>query len=195
MKKKEEAESTRERIMHAAVYLFASQGIARTTTRLFARQAGVSEGSIYRYFLSKEDMAWEIFRDYHAQVAGRLQQSAKLEVGIPAKVTAMVSTLFKEADRDWSSFSYYLGGQLKYASRADAESQHPFLVVKSIIAEAKKAGEVKCSDVDLMAAMAMGSVHQVALNKLYGRIDGNLSRFTKPVSKAVIRLICGLSEK
>ena len=46
----------REEILAAAMRLFARQGYARTTTREIAQEAGISEGTIYRYFSSKQEI-------------------------------------------------------------------------------------------------------------------------------------------
>ncbi len=49
-------EERRAQIVRAAVKLFAERGYARTTTRDIAREAGISEGTIYRHFTSKQDL-------------------------------------------------------------------------------------------------------------------------------------------
>ena len=49
-------EERREQIMAAAVKLFARQGFARTTTKEIAQEAGLSEGTIYKYFASKQEL-------------------------------------------------------------------------------------------------------------------------------------------
>ncbi len=49
-------EERRAQIVQAAVKLFAAQGYARTTTSDIAREAGISEGTIYNYFASKQDL-------------------------------------------------------------------------------------------------------------------------------------------
>ncbi|OPZ85081.1 MAG: HTH-type transcriptional regulator TtgR [bacterium ADurb.Bin429] len=46
----------REEILAAAMRLFARQGYARTTTKEIAQEAGISEGTIYRYFSSKQEI-------------------------------------------------------------------------------------------------------------------------------------------
>jgi AcrR family transcriptional regulator len=47
------AEVRREEIVQAAMRLFARQGYARTTTKEIAAEAGIAEGTIYKYFASK----------------------------------------------------------------------------------------------------------------------------------------------
>jgi AcrR family transcriptional regulator len=47
---------TRERIVEAAEQVMRSKGLARTTTKEIAREAGYSEGAIYKHFESKEEL-------------------------------------------------------------------------------------------------------------------------------------------
>lgn len=49
-------ETRREEILRAAVTLFASHGFTRTTTREIAQAAHIAEGTIYKYFASKEEL-------------------------------------------------------------------------------------------------------------------------------------------
>lgn len=49
-------ESTQDRIIAAARTLFGENGFHRTTTAEIARQAGIAEGTIYRYFKDKKEL-------------------------------------------------------------------------------------------------------------------------------------------
>ncbi len=49
---------TEERIVEAAVRLFANQGYNATSTRDISRVADVSETSLFRYFSTKQDLFW-----------------------------------------------------------------------------------------------------------------------------------------
>ncbi len=55
-------EQRRERIIDAAIELFASRGFAATTTRELAEAAGVSEAALYLHFDTKEDLYQAIIR-------------------------------------------------------------------------------------------------------------------------------------
>src|SRR5687768_13527499 len=50
------AAGTRERIIDAARAVMLNKGLVRATTKEIARTAVVSEGTIYNYFASKEDL-------------------------------------------------------------------------------------------------------------------------------------------
>jgi AcrR family transcriptional regulator len=52
---------TRERILEAALRLFADKGYEATTMRDVAREAGASLGLAYRYFASKEEFALALY--------------------------------------------------------------------------------------------------------------------------------------
>ena len=49
-------ENDRADIIRAAIELVAENGIAAVTTRQIAKKAGVSDGLMYRFFNSKEDL-------------------------------------------------------------------------------------------------------------------------------------------
>src|ERR671912_211978 len=55
------ARRTRERILGAALRLFADRGYEATTMRDVAREAGASLGLAYRYFASKEEFALALY--------------------------------------------------------------------------------------------------------------------------------------
>lgn len=56
-------ESSREKILEAALELFAQESYHSATMSRVAKKAGVSKGLIYNYFESKEDLLLKIF-DY-----------------------------------------------------------------------------------------------------------------------------------
>jgi AcrR family transcriptional regulator len=60
-------EVRRDQIIQAAVKLFAEHGYERTTTREIAQEAGISEGTIYNYFGSKQDLLFAFLEEASLQ--------------------------------------------------------------------------------------------------------------------------------
>jgi AcrR family transcriptional regulator len=58
------AEATRERIVLAAVELFAEKGFHGTGVAEIGDRAGVQRGALYYHIGSKEELLWQILRDY-----------------------------------------------------------------------------------------------------------------------------------
>jgi AcrR family transcriptional regulator len=55
-------EEVRERIVNAAIKVFAAHGFFRAPTDLIAREAGVSKGLLFWYFRSKDELILEVAR-------------------------------------------------------------------------------------------------------------------------------------
>ncbi|HEV2885809.1 MAG TPA: TetR/AcrR family transcriptional regulator [Jatrophihabitans sp.] len=63
--------STRERIVAAAVSLFAEQGFDATSVNEVVIRAGVAKGALYHHFASKDDLLYEVYRELvDRQLAG-----------------------------------------------------------------------------------------------------------------------------
>ncbi|HEX8093196.1 TetR/AcrR family transcriptional regulator [Jatrophihabitans sp.] len=63
--------STRERIVAAAVSLFAERGFDATSVNEVVLRAGVAKGALYHHFASKDDLLYEVYRELvDRQVAG-----------------------------------------------------------------------------------------------------------------------------
>src|SRR5437870_296824 len=57
-------QSKRERILRAAIDVFAQSGYFNAKVSEIARAAGVADGTIYLYFDGKEDLLISIFREH-----------------------------------------------------------------------------------------------------------------------------------
>lgn len=68
----------RERILDATLHVIRERGMARTRTSAIARQAGCSEGSIYRYFDGKPEL-------FHEVVRTRLSSLLEVLPGLPER--------------------------------------------------------------------------------------------------------------
>ncbi|MFE4107064.1 TetR family transcriptional regulator [Almyronema epifaneia] len=70
--------SARQRLIQAALQLFAAQGITETTTRQIADIAGVNEVTLFRHFGSKHGLLLAVLED--AKVFEQLQQTLNQQV-------------------------------------------------------------------------------------------------------------------
>lgn len=86
------------RIVRSAISLFSRQGYHRTSTRDIARLADVSEVTLYRYFVCKEDVFWSALAASFDSIKPRLgaleEQGRKAapEVVLPRILSALVDT-------------------------------------------------------------------------------------------------------
>jgi len=183
------AEETKARVERAALTLFVARGVAETTTREIAMAASIAEGTIYRYFPSKEQLALDIFLGHHRALAEALAEAHRPVTGLRNKIDAIVGCYCEWADRDWSLFAYHLLTQHLFLALVPEGTPNPVDVVREVIVSAMAAGEIPARDPDLAAASAIGTVMQPATYKVYGRFEGPLSdhmRFFADAAWAVL---------
>jgi AcrR family transcriptional regulator len=183
------AEETKARLERAALTLFVARGVAETTTKEIAMAASVAEGTIYRYFPSKEQLALDLFLRHHQGLAEALAEAQRPAKGLRAKIEAIVRCYCEWADRDWTLFAYHLLNQHSFLIQVPDDMANPVTVVRDVISQAMKAGEIPKRNIDLVAASAIGVVMQAATYKVYGRFTGDLSdhvRFFADAAWAVL---------
>ncbi len=183
------AEDTKARIERAALVLFVARSVAETTTREIALAASIAEGTIYRHFPSKEQLALDLFLRHHRALAEALDEAQRPQEGLKNKVEAIVRCYCEWADRDWPLFAYHLLNQHAFLAKVPDDAPNPVAVAHELIDRAMTTGEIPRRDVDLVAASAIGVVLQAATYKVYGRFEGPLSdhvRFFADAAWAVL---------
>jgi len=82
----------RARIIEAAVALFAEKGFHRATTRELAKASGLSNGALYEYVQSKEDILYLVCQHIHSEMHIRLGEGqSRHELAIDRLRDAMCS--------------------------------------------------------------------------------------------------------
>ena len=75
VKDPERVRERRMQIVQAAVSLFMEKGFHKTTTREIAKQSGLSNGALYEYIESKEDVLFLVCQHIHGEVESQLRRS------------------------------------------------------------------------------------------------------------------------
>jgi AcrR family transcriptional regulator len=93
--------ATRDAIVEGAARVFAEVGLVRATTARIAEVAGVSEGSLYQYFPSKDSLVTALFEResmrYHVEIA---RITAELGTDdVPRLVRAFVEVMVAGIER------------------------------------------------------------------------------------------------
>ncbi|HEX6101576.1 MAG TPA: TetR/AcrR family transcriptional regulator [Alphaproteobacteria bacterium] len=183
---------TRDRIERSAMRLFVEQGIAETSIREIARDAGVSQGAMYNHFVSKEELAWELFSENFSQIGHELRKIASEQNGLGAKLLGMVKHVFQKFDEDWVLVRYVFFARHLHLNRVNRRLGNPYMVFRTIIAEAVRNGEIPRQDVELSTSMVTGAVIQTIDTKIFSdRLDGPLTLRARPVAEGCLRMLGG----
>jgi|TARA_B110000977_G_scaffold25012_1_gene30649 TetR/AcrR family transcriptional regulator len=77
-----------EKIVHAALELLIAENIDRVTVSKIASKAGIGKGTVYKHFLTKNEILVRIMLDYERRIARRLAQALEeAEHGDPGAVS------------------------------------------------------------------------------------------------------------
>lgn len=83
-------EEKQQRILDAAIAEFAAKGFPGANINVIASRAGISIGSMYKYFGSKEDLFLTIIERAHALLCGVLEEIGRAPGGIYLKIERLL---------------------------------------------------------------------------------------------------------
>jgi AcrR family transcriptional regulator len=151
--------ATVEGILEAAARVFVKLGFAKATTNRIAEAAGISVGSLYQYFPSKDALAVELLRRYRERLAHLLGERARAVAGADERelVRALLGELLHDpgidprlqrvlieavlrtgARREMVGFEEQLEGLLTTVLRAHTTHPAPqlaaFILVRTVLA-------------------------------------------------------------
>lgn len=72
----------KKKVLQTALTLFANNGFHATTTAKIAKQAGVSEGTIYKYFSSKDDLLAKLLQPILLEIKDNFFAGIDFSVGL-----------------------------------------------------------------------------------------------------------------
>lgn len=181
---------TRATINRAALGLFARKGIRETTIRDIASAAGIAEGTMYRHFVSKDQLARELFIENYAELGRELDAIQSRETTVEGKIATMVRYFLSAYERDSDLFTYLFLARHDHMRGLTPRLPNPYLVFRRVIRQGIRSGEIPAQDSDVATSMAMGVILQVVDSRLLGdRIKQNITVLGDTIVGACLRVL------
>ena len=165
---------TRARIEQAAIRLFVEKGVAETSIREIARAVGLSEGALYRHFVSKDELVAQAFERNYVAFATTLQDLARDEPTARGKLAAMIRGFCRAHDENPTMFRFLLFAQHGQLGRLAPNVPTPVDALHAVLEEAIAARELPPQHPGLATALVFGVVLQPATFAAYGRLPLDL---------------------
>jgi AcrR family transcriptional regulator len=166
---------TRDRIEKAAIRLFVEKGVTETSVRDIARAVDISEGALYRHFVSKDELVWAAFERHYVEFAGRLDALAKGEQTTRGKLGAMIRGFCHAHDENPTLFRFLLFVQHGQLNKLAPGTPTPVDAVRSVIERGIAAKEIPKQHPDLATAFVFGIVLQPVTFAAYGRLPAKMT--------------------
>jgi AcrR family transcriptional regulator len=182
--------ATRNRIKQAALELFVAKGVLGTSVRDIAALAEIAEGGLYRHYASKEDLAWKLFSENYAVLAKELLELGKSSTGdFVDRLGAMIGRFCRFFDTEPLMFRFLLLTQHQELPKLRAKSQSPVQVLRKLVADAQKRGEIAIDDADLVTAQILGLILQPATFMVYGLLAPGMQRIETETVAACMKVV------
>jgi AcrR family transcriptional regulator len=165
---------TRDRIEKAAIRLFVEKGVTETSVRDIARAVGISEGALYRHFVSKDALVWAVFERHYVEFAGRLDALAKAETTAQEKLTAMIRGFCHAHDENPTLFRFLLFVQHGQLSKLAPGTPTPVDAVRTVLERGIASKEIPDQPPDVATALVFGIVLQPVIFAAYGRLPSRM---------------------
>lgn len=168
----------RDQILSSALSLFATKGLAATKISDIAVKTGMSQGLIYHYYKSKEEIFTWLIGNAMAKMNEATLYLENLPVAAKEKIIIAINGLFKGFDENENTADYYFLITQTALSEAYPEEAREIIrtqndvkyeVITRILKQGQIDGTVKNYDAREMATLFFSSINGLALNKaIYG---------------------------
>ena len=182
--------ATKLQIDRTALKLFAEKGVKGTTTREIAADAQIAEGTLYRHYKSKDELAWVLFRDYYSELGQQLSQVEAAEETAKDKIQSMIRYFCHAYEADRDMFTYLFLARHDHMQRLNPRLPNPYLVFRRVVSRGMRSGEIPKQDPDVAASMVMGVVLQVIDSRILGgRIKGSIGNLADTIADGCWRVL------
>jgi TetR/AcrR family fatty acid metabolism transcriptional regulator len=183
----------RDRILRAAVKVFAKSGFHATRVSEVAKAAGVADGTIYLYFKSKEELLVSLFEDRVQKLLAFMKDELPKQTTAAARLRAVIDMQLGllEGERELAEVITVI---IRQSTRLLKEFAAPgFLsyleAIAQIVADGQASGEFRKDVSPSIAARAVfGALDGITLTWALGRAEqGALARAATQLADILLR--------
>ncbi len=175
--------------MAAAVRLIARNGVKATTVRSIAREAGVTDGALYRHYTSKEELYIDVYTCIVTDMIRAKQAVAFSDAPVRQKLRAWVRVSYDFFDRHPDAFTFVLltPHDLPESKREIMRAQGTIFI--NVVRQAQVAGEMKSIPPELALSHFTGLMLNVPRLINEGVLKGPARGYVDEVTNAVYRVL------
>lgn len=182
----------RQRILDAAVRVFAKKGYHGAKVAEIAKKAGVADGTIYLYFRNKEDILVSLFDEVMEEHISQARAEIARVSGAPEKLRVAAQhhlKLFSGNEDLAVVFQVELRQSTKFLERFTASwLQDYFKLLQDVIAEGQRDGTIRPDLPKKLATKALfGILDEMVTSWTLGRKDYDVGNLAEPVVDLFLR--------
>ena len=183
-----ERKNTRLDLRHAAIRLGARDGIHAASIRTIAREAGVTEGAIYKHFVNKDDLIRDAYTAIVNEMARDKSVLVKSDLPFVHAVRAWVKLTYEYFDGNRDAFSYVLLMPHRMADTLGEIYTMQGLLFREFIVNAQRTNQVRQMDPDLAVAIFTGCVLNIPRLINEGALKAPALEYADEITETVLKI-------
>ncbi len=164
----------REQILSTGLRLFATKGLMATKIVDISRECAISQGLVYHYFKSKEEIFIELIKEGFEKLNFACRELEKLPVKPVEKIRTAITGLLENIESDEDAARMHLLIAQATVSEAIPESAKdtirknngvPYDIIKKIIVEGQREGSIKRYPPEDLATLFWTTIKGLAIHR------------------------------
>jgi len=181
-----------QRILEAAINVFAEQGFFQSTISQIAREAGVADGTIYLYFKNKDDILVQFFSYKTKQVFEGFRAEVEKTKNAIDKLNNLVNRHLEEFQNNRNMAVVYQSEMHQNRRLAETQIREMSKMYMDIISEIVEQGQEQGSIrkdlyLGLVRRFIIGAVDEVIGTWLHSEKEYDLVSMAEPLVDLIIR--------
>lgn len=180
--------NTRFELRDAAIRLGAQKGIEAASIRTIAREAGVTEGAVYKHFQNKDDLIRDAYTAVVEEMARDKSVLVDTEIPFEHAVKAWIKLTFKYFDANHDAFTYVLLMPHRMADTLGDVYTMQGDLFRAFIVRAQQNKQIRAMDPDLAVALFTGCVLNIPRLINEGALEGPAEKYADEIAGAVLKV-------
>ncbi|HSE83455.1 MAG TPA: TetR/AcrR family transcriptional regulator [Thermodesulfobacteriota bacterium] len=180
---------SKSKISDVALNLFTQKGIKSTTTKEIAKRAGIAEGTIYKHFKSKDDIALELFISKMDLFREKLLENTRSFDNSKDILRSLIQAFFYFAKNHPKDYSFIMESHRTELKKVSRERGKPKDIFVDVIRSGMQKQEFREMDENLGAALVIGMVTRTILFFNNGLIGSDYNKVISDVSDAALKVL------
>lgn len=193
-RKQARSKRTEQQILNAALRVFARDGISRSRIADIAAEAGISTSTLYDYYKSKEDLAYELPQAHMTEFSALFAEAASERMSTKERLTLYLtmSADYAREHSEWARLLYLEIWPSVFVSETDLKQTIDDFarVILFLIREGMEEGWIsKANDPYETAALLIGGINQVIITWLLYRKPRNLTKAGAELAQRMLAML------
>ena len=193
-RKQDRSRRTEKQILNAALRVFGRDGISRARIADIAAEAGISTSTLYEYYASKEDLAYELPLKHLSEFFASVRDATNAEMSTREKLLTYLtmSADYAREHSEWARLLYLEIWPSVFVGETGLQANiNDFTrIIRYLVESAMEEGWIsrKLNKFET-AALIVGSNNQIIITWLLYRKPRNLTKAGTEMAERIVRML------